>query len=260
MTAAQPPALYAVWLHGQKTAIAQQHDAQARAQLALVLHQVRETHSVASGLGSAQLAAAAAHELATPGRYRLHRAVVAPRASWWQLLWGWVGDRWSALIGLLTKHVRIAGPLRATIGDVLVVLVLSAIGVVAAQMLRALQFRRDRSLTDVRPLQPGRSAHLIFVRAEAAAQSGNYARAIRLLFTATVTLLDLRGALHDNASATVNELRGELGSQGDDVKAAFVAIARHFTQAAYAEHPVVDREWVAARDAYHALVRRVGTS
>jgi hypothetical protein len=92
------------------------------------------------------------------------------------------------------------------------------------------------------------------VAASAAARDGDFARAIRLTFIAAVTLLDLRGVMRDERSATINELRRALHDRDDDLDGPFAEIAQLYTAAAYAQAPAGPEAWHRARAAYDELV------
>lgn len=266
MNAAPPPPPYATWLRTQRAAIERARDVRTRteanAQLAALLRAIAAgaPSGPARAPDAAVLAAAARRELATPGRYRLRAPAAAPPASWWQLLWGAAIDRWKQLVELLARSVRLGGPVRTTIGDVLIVGFLGIVGYAAAQLIRSVQFRYDRRLTSNAPLENARSAQALFERADAAARSGDFATAIRVLFVAAVTLLDLRGVVRDRAGATINELRAALGPEHRHAEGAFAGIARQFSRVAYAEEPPGAEEWRIARDSYRALAERIATT
>ncbi len=266
MSAAPPPAPYAVWLRAQRAAIERTRDVRARkeanAQWAVLLREIaaRAPSDPPNAPDAATLATAVRRELATPGRYRLKTPAAAPRTSWWQTLWGAAIDRWKELIRLLARSVRFGGPVRATVGDLLIVAFLGIVGYAAAQLLRSVQFRHDRRLASSAPIENARNAQALFERADAAARSGDFATGIRLLFVAAVTLLDLRGVVRDRASATINELRAALGPEHRHAEGPFVAIARQFSRVAYAEEPPGADDWRTARDSYHALAERIAST
>ena len=197
-------------------------------------------------------------ELAWPGRYHLHPSVVAQR-SWFEQLFGWLYDRWQDFEQALSSRIKL-GPVGATIlGDLLILAAVALVAVVAAQLLMTLQAERAQRAEAVE-IGSARNAHLLARAATDAAGRGDYMRAIRLLFAAAVTLLDLRGVVRDDASATVNELRRALRARNAQADEPFVAIARAYTSAAYAEERLDERAWVDASRAYGELVQRVNES
>lgn len=193
-------------------------------------------------------------ELAVPGRYHLEKALPAHR-SLIGLIFQWLYDRWSDLWNALTSHVKIGSAGASIIGDVLVVTSVVAIGLIGAHLLLQLEYARTRREQAVALTQP-RSAHALAALAAQAAKSGDYARAVRLVFMAAVTLLDLRGVVRDERSATVNELRRRVHERDGALEPAFVEIARLYTATAYAQTPAGPDAWQRARAAYDHLAER----
>ncbi|HTU71627.1 MAG TPA: DUF4129 domain-containing protein [Candidatus Baltobacteraceae bacterium] len=189
-------------------------------------------------------------ELAVPGRYHLAPAVTHPSLLEQILTWLW--DRWTDLLTQIARHVHIGKTGTALIGDAIVTFCVVAIGLIGAHLLAQLDLdrvRRERATA----LAPARSAHALAALAAQAAAAGEYARAIRLLFIAVVTLLDLRGVVRDEQSLTVGELRRALHERDGRLEPAFVEIARLYTAAAYAQVGADEAAWRRARAAYDAL-------
>lgn len=212
--------------------------------------QAHDTQRIPAGLREAVL-----QELAVPGRYRLTAPSVPIRSrTWLEVAWAWVADRWNELYDALSKRVHLGVSGRATLGDLLIVLFSLIVAFVGARLLGAFQMSRQARFASV-PLAAQRNAHALMVQAVAAAERGEYVRAIRILFTAAVTLLDLRGLVHDDASATINELRRALREHAAPSEGAFLDLARAYASAAYAERPADAGLWERARAAYDDLVR-----
>jgi hypothetical protein len=191
-------------------------------------------------------------ELATPGRYQLLDQRTAVHRSWLRVLLQWLSDRYEQFLQALSSHLHVGRGTVSLFGDVIVVACVLVIAFIGARLLMAVQL--DRVLrTRAIAIGPPRSAHAIALAASAAAASGEYARAIRLLFTAAVTLLDLRGVLRDDPSATVNDLRRALRARNAAAETPFVEIARAFSSAAYAEERLDSTSWDAAHRAYERL-------
>jgi uncharacterized MAPEG superfamily protein len=165
----------------------------------------------------------------------------------------WVADRLSDLFTLLQQHVKIGPAGASAIGTAVVVLCVLGVAAIGAHLLLQFEFARTRQAGAV-ALAPVRSAHALAALAGRSALAGDYARAIRILFLAAVTLLDLRGVVRDERSATINELRRALCARDERLEPAFVAIAHVYTSAAYAESPVGETAWNSARAAYDDLV------
>ena len=190
-------------------------------------------------------------ELAAPGRYHLQALPPAHR-SLFAVILGWLGDRLNDLFTLLQQHVRIGQAGASAIGTVVVILCVLGIAGIAAHLLLQFEFVHTQR-TGAVSLAPVRSAHALAALARQSALAGDYARAIRILFLAAVTLLDLRGVVRDEQSATINELRRALRARDERLEPAFVAIAHVYTSAAYAESPVGEPAWNSARAAYDEL-------
>ncbi|MDE2481286.1 MAG: hypothetical protein KGN02_03750 [bacterium] len=193
-------------------------------------------------------------ELAVPGRYDLDATVRPPHRSWLEIALTWVGDRLRDLEHTVAAHVHIGRGERSLFGDVLVLGSLLVVAYVAARLLAQAEYDRAQRGGAV-SLSPARSAHALSVRAGQAAAEGDYARAVRIIFAAAVTLLDLRGVVRDEESATINDLRRRLRERGAAVETPFVEIARAYTSAAYAERPTDAQAWERARTAYGELTR-----
>jgi hypothetical protein len=201
----------------------------------------------------ASIHALAAGELRVPGRYRLGETAALPRGqTWWERLASWLGDRWSAFIKALFGRARLNPKVAGAIGDAIVGLLVL---VVAAAGIRIILVygRRSARASAVRALAPGADASMLYAMASERADCGEFAAASQLLFRATLALLDVRGTLRDDASATVGEIRLRLPAR--DVVSAFDAIARAFVAGTYAERPLDAAQWERARDAYLALAR-----
>jgi hypothetical protein len=192
-------------------------------------------------------------ELATPGLYHLHRALQSSHVPLLWQLFQWLYDRYVAFERALFSRLKLHGAV-GVLGDVVVVLCVIAIAFVLARVLAALQ-SEGRARSSSTPIERARSAHALALAAAQAASERNYARASRLLFSAAVLLLDLRGVLPGDQSATVNQLRRELLQRGGGDEAAFSMIARIYSDAAYAEAPIDEQSWLRANDAYRALIQ-----
>lgn len=201
----------------------------------------------------ARLHPLAVEELSVPGRYHLRDAVAAPRAkTWWERLMDWLGDRWNALINALFGRARVNPKVAGAVGDIVIALLVLAVAAAAVRIV-VVYGRRSRRAGSVRALAPDADAATLYAMAAKRADRGEFAAASQLLFRATLALLDVRGTLRDDASATVGEIRRRLPAR--DVVSAFDAIARLFVAGTYAERPLDAAQWERARDAYLALAQ-----
>ena len=248
--------LFARWESANRAAIAKIHDVKKRAAAGKLfdatLLRARRTTSVVS---SWDARAAASAELAQPDRYRLAAPKTAPRRqSLWERAMDWVGRQWDRLWKALFGKVRITRAERGAFGDIALAIVLLALVVAVIRLLAGAQLERSsRRRGSSVSLEPQRSARALYWEAVALADRGDYARAVRVLFLAAVTALDLRGVMRDDVGATVGELRRALRARNPRLAEPFDRVAGPFVAAAYAEAPIGSAEWQRARDAYADL-------
>lgn len=190
-------------------------------------------------------------ELAMPGRYHLHASATTARHTWLWYAFAWISDTLSRFENALSSRLHVNSQTSAVVGDVLVFGCMLLVAIVAARLLITMQIEGGQA--GAQALAPSRNAQAISRAASEAANAGDYGRAIRLLFAAAVVMLDLRGVVHDDESATVNELRRALRARGGAAEAPFAAIAHAYTDAAYAERAIDESAWRQARDAYARL-------
>jgi len=236
-TSAERNALEARWTHAARAGVPANrllHDGAVPPQSAL-----------------APLHALAVAELRVPGRYRLHDVAAAPPApTWWERLWNWLGDRWNALMKALFGRAHVNPIVAGAVGDVIVALLVLAVAIAAIRIL-VVYGRRSQRADSIRFLTPDTDAATLYAMAVERADRGEFAAASQLLFRATLALLDVRGTLRDDASATVGEIRRRLPAR--DVVSTFDTIARVFVAGTYAERPLDAAQWERARDAYLTL-------
>jgi hypothetical protein len=193
-------------------------------------------------------------ELNRSGRYTL--AVAAPRAPsnppWWQRMWQWVGDRWSALWKAAFGRIHMGRAALASIGDATIVAI-ALLLVVVVLRLTQLRIGPSRSRTTrSRPLVL--SAQDFAERANALAREGAYGAAARYLFSAMLVALDARGVVRDDRSSTVGEVRRFLLGHSPQLVEAFNDVAFAFVAGAYAERAVESVEWERALASYQSIV------
>jgi hypothetical protein len=128
--------------------------------------------------------------------------------------------------------------------------------IVVAAILRLFVFyQHRRSAVMVRALTERADAQALYAQALTSAERGEYAAAARWLFRAMLALLDLRGSVRDDLSATVGELRRRLRDREGTSVPAFDAVASAFVAGTYAERPLDAAQWERARKAYADLAR-----
>jgi hypothetical protein len=74
-----------------------------------------------------------------------------------------------------------------------------------------------------------------------------------LLFASTLALLDVRGVVPADASATVGDVRRQLRRSDASAVSSFDLVAGAFVAGTYAERPIGEPEWQRARDAYAGI-------
>ncbi len=195
-------------------------------------------------------------ELRVPGRYDLNPHI--RQRAYNPLQWAvrWIVDRLHDLEHAIASHVHVAPATKSAIGDLIVAVALLTVAFIAARLLLEAQIERAQH-GETHTLAISRSAHALNLRAASYAADGEYALAVRTIFAAAVTLLDLRGVVRDEESATVNELRRALHERDGTVEMPFIEIARAYTSAAYAEKPTDADAWELAQRAYGELTQSV---
>ncbi|HTX59117.1 MAG TPA: hypothetical protein VMH02_05515 [Verrucomicrobiae bacterium] len=247
---ALPASAWAAAPLAQRAALIARWEAQARPPAALR----RALDATAPPSKAPDLAAMAARELAAPGRYHLTEAPQRPRTSWWARFWTWIAEQLRKLFSALFGRAHISRGGAAAIGDVLIALAAAVLLFAVWRLLAQLQFARERGRTSAEALAEPLDARAFFARAQAAASAGDLALASRLLFVAAVLALDLRGAVANDPSATVGDLRRALRARDAALLGAFDAVAGPFVCSAYAERPVAPSDWARARAAFFALL------
>jgi hypothetical protein len=247
------------WEAANRTAIAKLQTAKERDAARKEFDATLERNDRAAPITNAgDLRAAAAAELAVPGRYQLHDQPLRPRPkTLWQRIWEWLSDQWDRLWNALFGHIHLGANGSIAFGDILIVLAGGIVLFAIFRLLVNMQLERDaRRQSDYQLLDRRRSAHALYLEASAMAARGAFADAVRTLFVAAVVALDLRGTIHDDASATVGEMRRQLRARDALLAEPFDAVAGEFVGAAYAETPVASANWERARAGYARLIAR----
>lgn len=190
-------------------------------------------------------ALAARDELATPFRYHLTAAPPAGE-SVWQRIANAVDD----FLSRIFAHVH-PGSGGAVVVWVVLALAAGLCAFLVARIVVA-RARRGSRTADIMALPDEDEAALAHA-ADDAARRGDMTAAVRLLLRAAVRLLDVRGTLDDDASATVGELRDEVRRREAPVAMSFDEIATAYVTSIYAQHPIDTSAWHRARGAYDLL-------
>ena len=172
-----------------------------------------------------------------------------PRKTWWDVLTAWLGDRWNQLIDAFAHRVHVGAKASIAAGDVILIAASVLVLVVLVRLIAG--YVRDTAKTQgATLLSPHVAAEALYAQSIQAANQGEYAGAIALLFRAALAALDVRGVVHDDPSLTVNECRRQVRGSAPRFVVPFDTIARAFTSAVYAEALATPTQWNAAREAY----------
>ncbi|HVS45608.1 MAG TPA: hypothetical protein VMS32_02980 [Verrucomicrobiae bacterium] len=255
--------MFARWESANRTTVAKIHSPKSRLAseraLSATLLRIRTSGPTISPAAAPRALAAA--ELAFPGRYDLRDANAAPPAkTLWERFWEWAGSQWNRLMDALFGHGKSGSAGSAALGELLIAAVGILLVVTIFRFLVVLQIDRARRGNAFTPLEHQKNAHALYLQACALAQNGAYEAAVQRLFLAAVTALDLRGVLHDDASATVGDMRRVLRGRNAALLSPFDGVAAAFVDAIYAETPIAATQWMQAKDAYGRLTASEATS
>lgn len=196
---------------------------------------------------------ALAREILSERRFRVHVANPAHK-TWWEVATSWLQDRWNELGRTFAHHVHIGAKASVAAGDIILAVTAGVVLIVAIRLISAYVRETVIPAHAVREIAPHLAAEALFAQSMHAGELGEYAAAIALVFRAALAALDIRGVVHDQPSRTVNECRREVRERAPAFLAPFDALARIFTAALYADAPVTQAQWAAAREAYTRLV------
>lgn len=185
-------------------------------------------------------------------RYRIASQPKVP--SLWERFWQWVAQ----MLDRLFAHVP--GPSQGVADALSLLLLLAGVALVVfvlVRLLRNVSAAHEEKYPHARALHTRATAKRWYELALDAAQSGRYREAAVLLFRAALTILDLRGFVHDDPSHTVDECANELRERAPQYLTGFTAVARLFSAALYADAPVAAQDFERARSAYEALFASV---
>jgi hypothetical protein len=176
--------------------------------------------------------------------------VAAPEPSLWERFIHWLQDALRPLYERLAAALGGSSPLASALGYALIAAAFLGLVVLVAQMLRAYYDRvpvrgarsRGEGLADERDYDEWRAL------AAACAERGEYARAIRALFSAALAGLHERAIVPFDPARTPGEYRRLVRAAKAAVAPAFDALTERFVHASYA--PIV-----AGRGDYEAATR-----
>jgi hypothetical protein len=254
------------WLQAALNAAQRRHGAKAKAgSLHSIAATLRYLAGSADSHGSAfeprhDIAATTASILADRAyRAAATSAAPEPKQSFWAK---WLTDALKRIAqmfaGLVnaTQGVPFLGTIFATVLVALAVLGLAYVGFKIAE---GLVFRRRAiATTEGEPLTTNATVDQLRSAAVEAAGAGNYARAVALLFHASLVLLDRAGKVAYDPARTAGEYRRVVRRKVQWVSTEFDALARIFTAAAYAQDPIEKPAWEQAVTAFSGISRPLG--
>ncbi len=184
----------------------------------------------------------------------------------------WLSRQWDKIHWPHAPHVHaspvnLPSPNFGFIKGLLYVLLAGAAAVLVAVLVQLLSRRQARARAT--PLFDGAEAALVeardtdslFALAERQAREGDYRRAFRLVYLATLIALDTGGVLRFNRSRTNWEyLRALRASGRDDVYRALLPLTRDFDRVWYGFAPAGPSEYADAVAQYHALQANAQTT
>ncbi|HXN08357.1 MAG TPA: DUF4129 domain-containing protein, partial [Candidatus Acidoferrales bacterium] len=178
----------------------------------------------------------------------------APHPSLIEIVLGWLGNQ----IGKLFERIFGATASRPYIGRIFAILFIAVLAVLLAYLIYVLVLmiarRRRPSLADVgAPLQEHAEPDALYAFSADAASRGEYARAVSLLFQASLASFDRAGKLPYDGSLTAGEYRRAVQRTVSGASPYFDDIAHVFVLAAFAERPVSKDDFTVADVAYRAL-------
>ena len=195
---------------------------------------------------------ALARTILSERRFRV-RVTAPARKTWWDVLVGWLGDRWHDLLGAFGKHVHVSPRVTVAAGDIVIVVVTALVIFVAVRLLSQYIAEGVSQLGTLRAVPSHAGAVELYEMSLEASRRGDYGAAVALLFRASLAVLDLRGVVHDDPSSTVNESRRQVRRTEPRLVEPFEVLARAFTAVVYADAPVSQTQWANACEAYLRL-------
>jgi hypothetical protein len=172
--------------------------------------------------------------------------------SGWDQFWAWLGQQ----IGQLLRGFigAVSGDTGRLIGDLLFGAAIVGIIVVVCYLLLAFAASRARGpLVSEPDLADARRAPNLIGLAQAAADEGDYARAIAMLFSASLAIFDEKGVVAYDATRTAWEYERLLRARSSDAITPFRQIVRAFVGIAFAAGRATRADYEEARGAVASI-------
>lgn len=245
------------WLQSQLQRVRQEKSSKTQAhELAQLAASVRSAAQATQSAAPALDPRAASAAILAQRSYQTGGAGPAPqpRKSLLETVLGWLGERISDLL------TRIFGATASLpiVGQIVTVLYIGLVAALAAYLIYLLvsliiRRRRPSSQNEGTPLPERSDPDVLYELGMAAANQGHYARAVSLLFQASLAAFDRSGSLPLDESLTAGEYRRAVRRKVSAASPYFDDIARTFVLAAFAERPISKHDFATADAAYRSL-------
>ena len=191
-----------------------------------------------------------AREILAQPAYRQPPAVADPSASWWQMALDFIGKWLQRLFHNVHLPARAIWSATEMLGIVLLVLAGLGLAVLVYRVLAGLRrTARDPLRAAHVPLGADGGALDVRTAARAAAQRGDYAGAIGLVFRAALFALDAGGAIGFDPARTPGEYRRLVRARAGVATVPFDELSVRFVRASFAaqtpERADFDAAWLA---------------
>ncbi|PZR59636.1 MAG: hypothetical protein DLM50_00555 [Candidatus Meridianibacter frigidus] len=264
IAAAQAPAPAGVqnaqqrWTSSNLRSIAATKDAHKRAAIRASFEQVLQAARIAAVVPAphSDPRTTAAAILSNHRLYHFTTGSASQPESWLVRAWNWFTDRWSRLLRLLFSRGQ-GGTLASGLGDL--ILLLAGLGFLyfLARIAYAYVRPQGAAATGSIPMRRTPTSDDLYVQAQGAARSGEYVRAVALLFQAALAALGLNNerALRPE---TVGALRRRVRANSAELSISFDVIAKALTAAIYAERPMGEADFATSSRAFERLRHSAG--
>jgi hypothetical protein len=182
-----------------------------------------------------------------------------PRSpSLFERIFDWLGEQFAKLLQGISKAAAAAPFLGKLFTVIIIGLAVFALAAVGFRLAQGLSMRKRPTFDAGELLERPASADEFLAGAQAAAARGDFAKAVSLLFGATLMLLDRSDKIPYDPARTAGEYRRLVRRAAAPIASPFDTLARVFTLAAYADAPVGPEDWQAAQTSYRSLAPALG--
>ncbi|MBV8531360.1 MAG: DUF4129 domain-containing protein, partial [Candidatus Eremiobacteraeota bacterium] len=178
------------------------------------------------------------------------------KRSWLEILLQRLADLWAKFIDRAIEK----GSASAGFGDVLAILAIAAAAAGLLYLIArvAIAFAARRSPRSGQTDRGSAIESLIdpeqaYEAARRAAERGSFGRAVTLLFQAALITLDRSGRVAYDPARTAGEYRRAVRENAASAASPFDELARAFTNVAYADNAVSERDWRSADASFIAF-------